>query len=100
MSEQLSQTCWHSGLLASSCGNSSPSITSHSASVHLTLNIHYSAIPHQDKAECEGEPTAKSLYWENTQICNTEQNRHNFFILFSFYYFGYYIQRRLHIWWF
>lgn len=60
--EQLSQISWRFALVATSIANSQPSITSLLASVHLMLNIHYSAIPHQDRAEFEREATVKSLY--------------------------------------
>jgi hypothetical protein len=81
--EQLSQISWHSGLVATSLANSQPSITSLLASVHLILNNHYSAVPHQDRAEFEREPTVKSLYWENTQICNEEERETTLFIIIS-----------------
>jgi hypothetical protein len=60
--ERLSQISWPSGLVDTSLANSQSSITLLYVSVHLTLIIHYSAIPHQERAEFEREPTVKSLY--------------------------------------
>jgi hypothetical protein len=70
-------------LLASLCSCQFSSQLHH-PSLHLLracliLNDHHPATAHHDKADCEREPTVKSLYWENTQICNTHQKGRNFY---------------------